>query len=122
MYWVIHPSASALHTDAQGNGADKVPHPVPDTTPLLHLLTRVRVRLLATRRRASLYIGAIWIRLPQELHMKRLPGLLLGMVGCEGEVDAPLMLRAVTISCLAFALSGVRLSAQTPTDEANAKT
>ena len=46
----------------------------------------MRVRLLATRRRASLYIGGVWIRLPKGLHMKRLLGLLLvmgmGMVGC----------------------------------------
>jgi hypothetical protein len=30
---------------------------------------------------ASLYIGGVWIREPKELHMKRLLGLLLGMVG-----------------------------------------
>ena len=36
--------------------------------------------------RASPYIGGVWIRLPKELHMKRLLGLLLvmGMVGCGG--------------------------------------
>ena len=31
----------------------------------------------ATRRRASLYIGGVWIRIPKELNMKRLLGLLL---------------------------------------------
>ena len=38
----------------------------------------------ARRRRASLYVSGVWIRQPQELHMKRLLGLLLvmGMVGC----------------------------------------
>ena len=36
--------------------------------------------MLATRRRASLYIGGVWIRQPVELHMKRL--LVMGMVGC----------------------------------------
>ena len=37
---------------------------------------------LATHRRASLYIGGVWIRQPTELEMKRLLGLLLVMVGC----------------------------------------
>ena len=37
--------------------------------------------------RASLYIGGVWIRLPKELNMKRLLGLLLvmGMGGCGGD-------------------------------------
>ena len=39
----------------------------------------MRVRLLATRLRASVYIGAVWIRQPKEPHMKRLLGLLLVM-------------------------------------------
>ena len=33
----------------------------------------------ATRRGASLSMGGTWLRQPQELHMKRLLGLLLGM-------------------------------------------
>ena len=55
----------------------------------LPLLPPVRVRLLATGRRASLYIGGFRIRQPKELNMKRLLGLLLvmGMVGCgDGRV------------------------------------
>ena len=36
------------------------------------LLPPVRVRVLATRRRGSLYIGSAWIRQPKELNMKRL--------------------------------------------------
>jgi hypothetical protein len=45
--------------------------------------------LLATRRRASLYIGGVWIREPKELRMKRLLGLLLlGMVGCGQKENA----------------------------------
>ena len=46
----------------------------------------MRVRLLPHTVRASLYIGGVWIRQAKELHMKRLPGLLLvmGMVGCGG--------------------------------------
>ena len=41
------------------------------------------VRLLATRRRGSLYIGSAWIRQPKELNMKRLLGLrlVMGIVG-----------------------------------------
>jgi hypothetical protein len=44
---------------------------------------------LATHRRASLYLGGVWIRQPKELEMKRLLGLLLvvGMVGCGGESE-----------------------------------
>jgi antitoxin component YwqK of YwqJK toxin-antitoxin module len=44
----------------------------------------------ATRRRASLYIGGVWIRKPKELNMKRLLGLLLvmGMVGCGQNENA----------------------------------
>ena len=38
----------------------------------------------APRRRASLYIGGVWIREPKELHMKRLLGLLLVMVHLKG--------------------------------------
>ncbi len=41
--------------------------------------------------RASLDIGGVWIRQPKALNMKCLLGLLLvmGMVGCGGEGDAP---------------------------------
>ena len=48
------------------------------------------VSLLATRRRARLYIGGVWIRHSKELHMKRLLGLLLGMVGCGGGDTPPM--------------------------------
>ena len=41
----------------------------------------VLVRYLATRRRASFYIGGVWIRLPKGPHMKRLL-LVMGAVGC----------------------------------------
>ena len=52
----------------------------------LPLLPPVRVRLLATGRRASLYIGGFRIRQPKELNMKRLL-LVMGMVGCgDGRV------------------------------------
>ena len=39
-----------------------------------------------TRRRTSLYIGTVWIRIPKELHMKHLLDLLLvmGIVGGWG--------------------------------------
>ena len=40
---------------------------------------RCRSGCQATRRRASVYIGGVWIRQPQELNMKRLLGLLLVM-------------------------------------------
>ena len=48
------------------------------------LLPPVRVRTLATRLRASLSIGVVWIRQAKELNMKRLLGLLLVIVGCGG--------------------------------------
>ena len=50
-----------------------------------HLRTVRRNFSHPTCRRARLDIGGVWIRQPVELHMKRSPGLLLGMgmVGCS---------------------------------------
>ena len=69
-----------MHFDECGTAGDR------RSEPSLPLLPPVRVRLLPHAVRASLYIGAVWIRQPKELNMKRLLGLLLvmGMVGCGG--------------------------------------